>query len=269
MLNTSEINDRIKTNGLEVNNQYQRLIGGLLHPSISNAYENPNGRPPLDMLKNIVRGMNDDMRTMLRADPDIAKETGIDFEAMFRSGVEAMDAQANNVLTQGEMATRLESEKQISNSLRMQSEIFNERVMRDLPSDMRFIVGSKTAASAIGSLMALDQAAGGDGTQYAIRALGVLGAGTHGYMLDGLSKGITQANINALVGLSNGINYMTTDSLKRYITILKTAPDYDDSVLSGAIKNRLNGYLVTAESTLKAGNVVGDALTKEQTGAKK
>ena len=88
-------------------------------------------------------------------------------------------------------------------------------------------------------------------------------------MLDGLSKGITQANINALVGLSNGINYMTTDSLKRYITILKTAPDYDDSVLSGAIKNRLNGYLVTAESTLKAGNVVGDALTKEQTGAKK
>ena len=269
MLNTSEINDRIKTNGLEVNNQYQRLIGGLLHPSISNAYENPNGRPPLDMLKNIVRGMNDDMRTMLRADPDIAKETGIDFEAMFRSGVEAMDAQANNVLTQGEMATRLASETQISNSLRMQSEIFNERVMRDLPSDMRFIVGSKTAASAIGSLMALDQAAGGDGTQYAIRALGVLGAGTHGYMLDGLSKGITQANINALVGLSNGINYMTTDSLKRYITILKTAPDYDDSVLSGAIKNRLNGYLVTAESTLKAGNVVGDALTKEQTGAKK
>ena len=269
MLNTSEINDRIKTNGLEVNNQYQRLIGGLLHPSISNAYENPNGRPPLDMLKNIVRGMNDDMRTMLRADPDIAKETGIDFEAMFRSGVEAMDAQANNVLTQGEMATRLESEKQISNSLRMQSEIFNERVMRDLPSDMRFIVGSKTAASAIGSLMALDQAAGGDGTQYAIRALGVLGAGTHGYMLDGLSKGITQANINALVGLSNGINYMTTDSLKRYITILKTAPDYDDKVLSTAIKNRLGSFLVEAESTLKAGNNVGDALTKEQTGAKK
>ena len=269
MLNTSEINDRIKTNGLEVNNQYQRLIGGLLHPSISNAYENPNGRPPLDMLKNIVRGMNDDMRTMLRADPDIAKETGIDFEAMFRSGVEAMDSQAENVLTQGEAATQIGAQTQIANKLKIDSEIFNERVMRDLPPDMRFIVGSKTAISAISSLMNLDIAANGDGTQYAIRALGVLGAGTHEYTLDAFKGGITQGNINALVGLSNGLPYMTTASLQRYIGILKTVPDYDDKVLSTAIKNRLGSFLVEAESTLKAGNNVGDALTKEQTGAKK
>ena len=271
MLNTSEINERITTNGKEVTNQYHRLIGSLLHPSISNAYENPNGRPPLDMLKNIVRGMNDDMRTMLRKDPDIAKESGVDFEAMFRSGVEAMDSQAKNVLTQGELATRIASENQIKNSLTMQTDIFNARVMNSLPSHMRFMVGSKAAGAAIQSLMALDIAAGGDGKQYAIGALRTLGADTHSYMLAAFddNRKITGRNINALVGLSNGLPYMKTDDLKKYIEILKTAPGYDDKVLPSSSKNALNSYRILAEKYLKEGNNVGDAVTKDQTGAKK
>ena len=223
------------------------------------------------MLKNIVRGMNDDMRNMLRADPDIAKESGVDFEAMFRSGVEAMDSQAKNVLTQGELATRIASENQIKNSLTMQTDIFNARVMNSLPSHMRFMVGSKAAGAAIQSLMALDIAAGGDGKQYAISALRTLGADTHSYMLAAFddNRKITGRNINALVGLSNGLPYMKTDDLKKYIEILKTAPGYDDKVLPSSSKNALNSYRILAEKYLKEGNNVGDAVTKDQTGAKK
>lgn len=269
MLNTSEIEDRAAANGRELTTQYHSLINGFLHPSVSSIYENPTTRPPLDMVKNIVRGINDDLRSMLIADPDIAKESGVDFEKLFANGIKSMEAMSTQVLKEGETGTRKVSLDQISNIMRIENDIFNQKIMNSLPSYMRFMVGSKNAVAAIQSLMALDQAAGNDGTQYAISALRTLGAGTHKYTLAAFKDGITQDNVNGLVGLSNGLPYMETKHLKEYIQILKTVPDYDDKVLSAPDKSLFHSYLILAEKKLKEGNNVGDALTQEQTGAAK
>jgi hypothetical protein len=254
MLNTSEIGERLATNKADIFNKYNLIISAIMGPQYTDAYQNPNDRPSFDHLKIMVRALNDDIRTMVRADSaDIAKFGGMDsttLNTMLDGGLRSVGTLSEEILSEGNYGTRNQSIKQQEVFHTLSNNSFFQGWVQTLPPDLRTAIAGGAAMSAISSQVALANLAGAPGISFAQRLLGAFASGTQKATLTKLeeAKSFDGDSMRELLGVHSDRVVLDTTTLTRLITLAEKALEEKPS---GAVTSALHRIIKDSNLALK------------------
>ena len=259
VVNVSDIKARsVEANG-DIQNKYNLIVSAMLDPSITNAFQNPDGRVAFDRLPTMIRAVNDAVRSAFMADPDIFKYGGMNsatLDKMLSDGVAVARTMSEEIKKTGSYGTKLSAMTQVKEHFTLKTDLQYAEYLQTLPPDIRIIMQSDKAMAAVSSAIAIYKLSGGSGQILAGRLV-------EHTLLNGHSASLTEMennkfNSNSLgnmLRMANDINIMTTTNLNRLKAQAERAKK--ETTKSG-IKSELNGIINNVEKRLKDATTIDD-----------